>query len=449
MTEKPLPHSLEAERAVLGAALLSPETIVKVLPVLREAHFFLPQNRLVFRAMEEISAEGRPIDTVLLVDALRAAGKLDAAGGPAYISSLPDGLPRSSNVEYYAAIVTAKARARELIHFASSLESRVWDGVESPDELAFDSIGELLKITGDQLTSGRARQWQEISKSAVEQIATAKANPDKAARMLFGLSDLDDLLAGLRRKEICLIVAPTSNGKTLLASQLATNSCRTGFRALYFSAEMPAEQLAMREIAFRAGVKFYFTQRPETLNCDELERLKEATAETLPLQIADQDVTPSRIWAMAEAMKRTSGLDLLVVDYDQLVIEAGMDLKSDDDSIFRHQRHFILTLKRLTERLDLCAVLLCQLRKVSAKAAGTTPRLDDIWGDSSVRNTPHVIIWLVREFFQRDMDRDYERKAIAYVLKSRNGRTGTVSLDFDPEWVRFKDVPNLEEGHVP
>jgi replicative DNA helicase len=114
------------------------------------------------------------------------------------------------------------------------------------------------------------------------------------------------------------------------------------------------------------------------------------------------------------------------------------------------ERSFMLSAKRLAERLDICVVLLCQLRKVSAKVAeGSTPRLDDIWGDSSVRNTPHLILWLVREYFRHNMDIDYERKACVYVLKARNGRTGTVPLEFDPDRVRFLDAPEIEEVHVP
>jgi replicative DNA helicase len=267
--------------------------------------------------------------------------------------------------------------------------------------------------------------------------------------MFFGLRDLDEMTSGLRRKELCVIVEPSSNGKTLLASQLTSSASSDGFGVPYFSAEMPAEQLALREIAYRAGVKFYFTQRPETLTTEELTRLSEAASQPATVQVADQDVTPSRIWAMAEAAKRSSGLDLVVVDYDQLVIEAGMDPKSDDESVFRHQRSFMLSAKRLAERLDLCVVLLCQLRKVSAKVAeGSTPRLDDIWGDSSVRNTPHLILWLVREYFRHNMDIDHERKAGVYVLKARNGRTGTVPPEFDPEWVRFLNVPEAEKVHV-
>ncbi len=224
--------------------------------------------------------------------------------------------------------------------------------------------------------------------------------PETARRISFGLSDLDDMTGGLRRKELVLIVAPTSNGKTLLSSQCAFQADRDGFKSLYFSAEMPGEQLAMREIAYQAGVKFYFAQRPENLNPDEYSRLLKASQCEHALRIVDRDITPARIFAMAEAAKRTRGLDLLVVDYDQLVIEAGMNPDSEDDNVFRHQRSFTLRAKKLAERLDICFVLLSQLRKVSpAVLKGAHPHLDDIWGDSSVRNTPHLILWLSRDFF--------------------------------------------------
>ncbi len=268
--------------------------------------------------------------------------------------------------------------------------------------------------------------------------------------MKFGLKKLDSVLGGLKRKEVCILVAPTSNGKSQLASQLAVQSSRDGFKVLYFSAEMPGEQIALRELSFRADVKFFYAQRPETLSREELERLAKAAAEPVAIHIVDQDITPARVWAVSEAAKRSAGLDLVIVDYDQLVIEAGIDPKSDEDSVFRHQRSFMLAAKRLVERLDICLLLLCQLRKVSGKVAdGATPRLDDIWGDSSVRNTPHVILWLVREFFRHNMDIEYERKATLYILKARNGPTGLVELEFDPERVRFLDAPAVEEVHVP
>jgi len=229
---KPLPHSLEAERAVLGAALLNPEAIIKVLPTLRASHFFLPQNRILYRTMETLSATGKPIDEVVFLTALQTSGELEAAGGAGYLSSLTDGLPRATNIEHYAGIILAKARSRDLLYFADRLQSRAWDEPE-PEKLAEEAIGELLNIASNQPNAIRARDWQQISKSAVEQLVSAKLNPEKAARMFFGIPDLDEMVSDLRRKELCLIVAPTSNGKTLLASQLATNAARTGFKGLF------------------------------------------------------------------------------------------------------------------------------------------------------------------------------------------------------------------------
>ena len=150
-----------------------------------------------------------------------------------------------------------------------------------------------------------------------------------------------------------------------------------GFRVLYFSAEMPAEQLVQREIAYRAGVKFYFVRRPEKMTTDELERLRQALGLKCDVHFVDRDITPTRVWAMAEAAKKTQGLDIVFIDYDQLVIEAGIDA-GDEDSVFRHQRVFILNAKKLAERLDIRVVLLCQLRKVSSKIlGGAQPHLDD------------------------------------------------------------------------
>jgi replicative DNA helicase len=443
----PLPHSVEAERSVLGAILLDPKATLEVYPRVSEASFFLPQNRVIYRHMLLLSCSGSPIDTVTLIDSLSAAGDLDDAGGPGYVSSLPDGLPRVSNVRYYAGIVVERARFRDLIHFAESFLARGFGAAEPSVELAEYGISELLRITNDRPDLVRARPWDEVAKSAVNGLEEAKQSPAKFARMRFGLPKLDNAIAGLRRRQLCVIVAPTSNGKTLLASQLVVNASADGFKSLYFSAEMPGEQIAQRELAHRAGIKFYVTQRPEFLSARDLEKLHEAAAEAKTISIVDDDISPGRIWAMAEAKKRTSGLDLVIVDYDQLVIEAGIDPKSDDDNVFRHQRAFVFAAKRLADRLDVCVVLLCQVRKVPpGMAKGTSPRLDDVWGDSSIRNTPHLILWLVRDYFQRDMDPRYERKAMVHILKNRNGRTGHIELDFDPDYLRFRDaIDPLEE----
>jgi len=448
-TEKPLPHNLEAEQALLGAALIDPKAAVEILALVRLGDFFHAYHRPIFQHIELVHAQGGAPDLVTVTDALRNTGKLEAAGGAAYLSQLTDGVPRISNIAHYADIVTQKAKLRRLIHCCDSVGRAALEGYDTPDFLIESAVSQVLGIADDGAGVSLSREWKDVAASALRNAEEAMRNPDTAKRITFGLTDLDDITGGLRRKELVLIVAPTSNGKTLLASQCALQADADGFKSLFFSAEMPAEQLVMRELAYRADVKFYFANRPEKLNPEKYARLLEASKRECSMRIVDRDITPARIFAMAEAAKRTRSLDLVVVDYDQLVIEAGIDPESADDNVFRHQRDFVFRAKKLAERLDICFVLLSQLRKVStAVLKGAHPHLDDIWGDSSIRNTPHLILWLSRDYFTHNMEPAYERQAHVYVLKSRNGRTGIVDLEFDPERLRFLDAPPTEADSV-
>jgi len=448
---RPLPSNLDAERALLGVAMINADAALGVVASVRESDFYVPENRYVFRHIQSLLGRGIAVDLVTVTEDLQKSGELERAGGPGYIASLLDGMPRLTNVKHHAKIVRDNATRRELIHFGQKVKDRAWGDGADPDvnSIISDAVDGALQIaTGDEAPAS-VRSFSEVAESAMSEIEHARREPENIRLFRFGLSDLDEMTGGLRPKELVVIVAPTSNGKTLLASQCAMQADRDGFGALYFSAEMPAEQLVQREIAFQAEVEFYYVRRPDKLNADELERLREASKRECNVQFVDRDITPTRVWAMSEVQKKTRGLDIVFVDYDQLVIEAGIDPKGDEDNVFRHQRAFILNAKKLAERLDICVVLLCQLRKVSPKVQeGAKPHLDDIWGDSSVRNTPHLILWLSREFFTHKMDLAYERKANVYVLKSRNDRTGIVPLEFDPKRVHFLDAPPTEADSV-
>lgn len=449
--ERPLPSNPNAERAVLGAMLLDDRGTVEVLAAgLRAEHFFLPDHRVIYRTIELLHAQGSKADLVTLVNLLTSAGDLEKAGGAGHIASLIDGVPRVSNVGQYASIVLTKAKLRGLIHYADNLKRRAFEETESNSQLLEDAVSNLLNIADDGGGLASARPWKEVSTSALAEIQRAVLHPEKIKRIRFGLTDLDDMTGGLRPGELVLLVAPTSHGKTLLAAQGTFQADRDGFKTLFFSAEMPAEEVILREISFQAGVKFHFVRRPERLQPGEYQRLVDASHRECSVRVVDRDITPTRIWAMTEAAKRTHGLDLVVVDYDQLVVEAGMNPDLQDENIFRHQRNFIIRAKRLARQLDITFLLLCQLRKLSpAVLKGAAPNLDDIWGDSSMRNTPQIILWASRDFFTRKMDKAYERKARVYVLKGRNNRTGIVPLEFDPDYVRFLDQPPTEENSTP
>ena len=445
---KPLPSNLDAERTVLGACMTFPEAALEAASRLRPEEFFLPQHQVIFGAILKLTAQGVPVDLVTMVEVLTSSKTLESAGGTPYVAALLDGIPRLANLAHHAAIISRKAKLRSLIKCAHNIQQQAF---ETEDEALIEmAVSQILGIASGGRGPIVAREWKDVAASAMAEFSNAFHNPDLAKRINFGLTDLDEATGGLRKKDLVEIVAPTSNGKTLLAGQAAFQADRDGFKVLFFSAEMPAEQIAMREIAYQAGVPFYYARRPEKATTDELHRLEAASKQSCGVRIVDRDITPARIWAMAEAAKRTHGLDFVIVDYDQLVIEAGMNPNSDDDNIFRHQRAFVFTAKRLAERLDICFLFLSQLRKLSpAVLKGAQPHLDDIWGDSSVRNTPHVILWASREYFTSGMNKEFERKAKVYVLKSRNDRTGIVDLEFDPERLRFSDALPTEADSIP
>jgi replicative DNA helicase len=189
-------------------------------------------------------------------------------------------------------------------------------------------------------------------------------------------------------------------------------------------------------------------RKPEYLTDEEFGRLEEASREMRPLVIVEKGISPANIWAISEAAKRSKGLDFVVVDYDQLVIETGID-PDDEEGFFRHQRKFVIEAKKFAERLDVCFILLSQLRKVSHKIAqGGKPTIDDIYGDSSIRNTPDVIIWVVRDFFTHGFKKEFENKVTVYIVKARNDRVGVIKLGFDSVYVFLKDPDPTERDSV-
>ena len=201
-------------------------------------------------------------------------------------------------------------------------------------------------------------------------------------------------------------------------------------------------------MAYESDTYFYRVKRPENLTQDRIDNLRLASRRERRIALVDSGITPARVFAMAEARKRSTGLDFVIVDYDQIVIEAGMDPESDPKQFFSEQGRFINQAKKFAERLDISFLMLAQQRKMPAgfkPGKSTTPQVDDVWGSSAMRNAPDVIIWIVRDFFLRNYDKKYESVAHAYVMKARNGSVGAVKLKFDNKLVRFLDDDKTEE----
>lgn len=435
---KQLPMDVDAEKSILGAILLDNSYAPKAFSSLKPEEFFIDGHRAIYEAMQLMTGEGIPIDFVTLSSHLQTKGQLERVNGSPYISALSDGMPRVSNIGHYVKIVKAKSLLRNLIHTAYEVEKAAFLEEGAPEEIVEKAVQSLLALSSG-IGGPLIRSWYDVSQSAFNKIQTEHDFPENATRINTGITDLDRQVEGFRKKEFVVIVGPTSHGKTLLAQQLAVQAEEDGNRGLIFSAEMPGEQVVARQIAYDARLDFWKIRNPERLSDEELSALKSASGKMRSkLTIVERDITPANIWGISEAYKKSKGLDFIVVDYDQLVIEAGIDPDEDEEGFFRHQRNFNLEAKRVCERLDICFILLSQLRKVPGRVAqGGKPTIDDIYGDSSIRNQPHTILWVIRQFFFHGFKAEFERKATVYVVKSRNGRVCRVDLTFDQNRVRL------------
>jgi replicative DNA helicase len=442
----PLPRSDEAERAVLGAILIDNNAAVEVFGSLPAEDFMDERHQHIYRAME---ACGDAIDIVPLVDTLEKMGKLHAAGGAPYIASLADGMQRVSNIGSYVGIVREKAQRRKIVHLSGGTEKSAMGNQDTANEILERLVQDALAILSDTRETPKVWEWADAATSATKAVHHAAYHPEEQTRLAFGLKELDEIVGGLRRREKVVLVGESSHGKSLLAAQLASFSESNGYKGLLFSAEMSKEAITLREVSYEAKVPLYLTRRPEKLEgrMDLITALHQAASRTRNLAIVDKGITPARIWALSEARKRTKGLDFVIVDYDQLVIRAGMQ---KDDDFYAEQGEFMLQFSKFADRLDICPILLSQPRKVDRDIAQgkRAPRLSDIFGSSAVGNTADVVLWVMRDYFMYDQDVNYKKKARVHVIKARNDQTGHVKLGFDPQGPRFTDA-DAESEPVP
>jgi replicative DNA helicase len=450
-----MPHSLEAEKTLLGAVVVDNQHFHAAQ--IEPEDFYLPQNRVIFRAMQTLIGAGGPVDSVTLTDCLATSGKLDDAGGAAYISTVGDGVPRVLNVAHYAQIVKEKSLARLLIHGLRNISESAIAG-ESPQELIDNALRLLLSLQARQGAAALPKEWREAIDGALEDVLSAIHSPQNVARFTFGIPSLDESTSGFRREDIVLIVGQTGHGKSIAAMQLATSSEDAGYKGLVFSAEMSKEALAKRELAHAANIPMWYLRRPEQIgqhldHQDARERKRQDVIRKLELaamlerkrtlKIVDRDITPARVWSLSRMVHQQHGLDFVIVDYDQLVIREGMRRRGGRvDDQFAEQAQFMNDALALAKELKICFVLLCQPRKVSEDVArgSAAPRIEEIFGSSAVANTAHHVLWMMRLFFQKGFRKEFEDMAKCFLLKARNDRATSIELRFDPERVRFEDA---------
>ena len=438
--DRTLPHNLEAEKCVLGAVLIDNQAFNQASEAIDSEDFFRDAHRRIFEKMVVLSERNDPIDLVTLKDELGRSGELEDVGGPAYIAALTDGVPRSANVEYYAKIVKEKSTLRRLITSANEVLARAYDAEEDADNLLDEAERSIFQIAEGRMRNGFVRVG-ELVDSGYQLIEQLQSQRGLITGVPSGFADLDEMTSGFQKADLVIIAARPSMGKTSFVLNMAVHSAvEAGKSVGIFSLEMSKEQLFMRMLTSEGRVDAH-RFRGGFLGEQDYARLVDAFARLHDAKVFIDD-TPSagilEMRAKARRLKMEHGLDMLVIDYLQLMQGRGR-FESRQQELASISR----SLKILAKELEVPILALSQLSRAPETRADHRPQLSDLRESGALEQDADVVLFIFRdEMYLVDGERNPDTEGTAEIIigKQRNGPTGAVKLAFLKQYTRFENL---------
>ncbi len=440
------PQSLSAEISVLGGLMLEPESWHDVAELISTDDFYKPGHKELFNCIKELARKGQAIDLLTVSNHLLATGKLDVIGGASYLAELLEQTPTTVNIKSHAEIIKEKSILRNLISV----------GQEFVDKAYRQEFGDMESFLNEYESAAfkvaEVKQGQDITdasdlvKASLEKLEELFARKGEIIGVPTGFADLDRLTAGLQPKEMIILAARPSMGKTAFSLNIAAHAAlRENKSVAYFSVEMAKEQVMLRMLASEAKIHLG-ALRTGQLNEKEWPRLIHAAAKMSEAKIFIDDtsgLSPFELHAKARRIKAKDGLDLIMVDYLQL-----MSLKQRVDSREREVAEISKTLKAIAKDLNVPVVALAQLNRGVEGRSDRRPMLSDLRESGSIEQDADVIAMLYREdYYERDTP-EVKGQAEVIIGKQRNGPTDTVKLRWQSEYGLFSNnVDNM--GPVP
>ncbi len=431
LKDKVPPHNSEAEQATLGALLLDWGAVSTVLSYLRPDRFYSLQNQVIFEAMLSLFNKGQQGDILSLAEELRSTGKLDSAGGVAYISSLTDQVPTSSNVDYYAKIVRDQSIRRELIKLSSNVISAAHDETKESRAVLEEAQNKIFALTDLDQTQNIVTM-QELIPNTINVIEKHYKNRDAYTGIPSGFTDLDSMTSGFQNSELIIIGARPSMGKTAMALSMAQfmavqHKIPVGFFSLEMSYQQIGQRLLSQEARIHAG-----KLRSGMLKIDDFTKLQEAAGRCYeaPLYIVDTpNIKLLDLRAMARRMRSIHDVKIIFIDYITLVT-------SENTAVPRHEQiaEISRSLKSLARELDIPIVALSQVKRDSE---GREPNLADLRESGSIEQDADVVMFIHRDRVSSDDGLPLDAKII--LSKQRNGPVGSVNLVFIPQYTKFEN----------
>jgi replicative DNA helicase len=434
------PHSVEAEQAVLGGLLIDTQAWDQVGDSIVADDFYRPDHRLIFDTIADLVAGSKPIDVVTVSERLEARGNLANAGGLAYLSTLVRDTPTASNARAYAQIVREKSLLRALVSAGHAISSSVFseEGMSARD-LVNQAEQAVFQIAERGARRTEGAQWvRRMLPELIEKIDEWHNNPDAMRGIATGFADFDRRTGGLRGGDLVIVAGRPSMGKTTLAINMAENVAldpNVKGSVLIFSMEMPAEQLMTRMLSSIGGVPLHDIRSGRVTDHDWA-RISSATSQLQEARIFIDEgagLTPTELRARARRVKREHGLNLVVVDYLQLMQVAGTkeNRATEISEISRG-------LKALAKELDVPVIALSQLNRSVEQRENKKPVMSDLRESGAIEQDADMILFIYRE---EVYDKNTPRKGEADIdlAKHRNGETANFVLTFQGQFTRFQN----------
>ncbi len=428
------PHNAEAEESVIGALLLSAEAANQVVDRLRSEDFYIPAYQAIYEIIVDLYNANQPIDAVTVTDGLRRKGELDRIGGVGFVTQLMSAVPVASRVEYYADIVEEHALRRNLM----SAGGRISDLAMLTDEeidFVIDSAEQTVLGVAERRVGDGLLPLSGFLQSSLEVIEEMEANAGEITGLATGFRDLDRKLAGLQPANLVVVAARPAMGKSALALNIATNVATHGGTVAIFSMEMGKEEIIQRLLCSIGRVDS-MKLRAGQLGPQLWQKVVNAASRLYqaPLFVDDSaHITVTDVRAKCRRLKRHRGLDLVVLDYLQLM--QGRNRENRQQEIAEISRN----LKNLARELGIPIIAVSQLNRSLEAREDKRPRLGDLRESGAIEQDADIVMFIYRDEYYNPEAQESKGLAEVIVAKHRAGSTGRVEMTFMPEFTLFGD----------
>lgn len=427
------PHSLEAEQSVIGSMIMDREAIGIALENIDESDFYQPDLKAIFEAIINLYQHNQPVDLVTLQSKLKDLSQLEMVGGIEYLSKLAISVPTSAHIENYAKIVKEKSILRKLIKAGQEIIAEGYEGKERLETILNGAEERIFNIIQGRRT-GEFSNIRTIISDSLDMISAAYLNKGQVTGVATGFPDLDHKTAGLQPSDLILIAARPSMGKTAFAINIAQHAAiKENKSVAIFSLEMSKEQLARRMLCTQGLVD---AQKVRIGDLTEEEWLNLIDASTIvgqaPMFIDDTPgLSVNEIRAKCRKLKLEKGLDLIVIDYLQLM-SSNTKKESRQQEISEISRG----LKALAREMNAPVIALSQLSRACETRADHRPILSDLRESGAIEQDADIVMFLYRDEYYNE-DTEFKNQAELIIAKQRNGQTGTVYLTWLGAYTKF------------